>query len=54
MAHQPYRKGQRMPGSALSAMLRGSPRYLPNPQTAKRKVQRIARSKRRRPVPRRS
>jgi hypothetical protein len=48
---QPYRKGPRMPGAALSAMLRGSPRYLPNPQTAKRRVQRISRAKRRRPRP---
>lgn len=35
---QPYRKGPRMPGAALSAMLRGKPASLPNPQDAKRRM----------------
>lgn len=51
MPFQPYKRGKRMPGAALSAMLRGSPRYLPNPQDSKRKVQRIAKARRRRKRP---
>jgi hypothetical protein len=43
---QPYKRGARQPGSALSAMLRGKPTYLPNPQDAKRKAQRQARRRR--------
>ena len=41
---QPYRKktgglaGTRAPGSVLSAMLRGKPASLPNPQDAKRRL----------------
>jgi hypothetical protein len=45
---QPYKRGARQPGAALSAMLRGKPTYLPNPQDVKRKAQRQARSRRRR------
>lgn len=36
---QPYRKGARQPGAALSAMLRGSPTYLPNPADLRRRSQ---------------
>lgn len=49
MSHQPYRKGPRMPGAALSAMLRGKPYYLPNPQDAKRKMVKATHRRRRRP-----
>lgn len=44
---QPYSKGPRMPGAALSAMLRGGPRYLPNPQDVKRKAQKRRRRRKR-------
>lgn len=52
MAFQPYKRGARQPGAALSAMLRGSPRYLPNPQDAKRQAQKrtVKRRRRRKPV----
>jgi len=43
---QPYRKGARHPGAALTAMLRGKPTFLPNPQDASRKL--AKRAKRRR------
>lgn len=36
---QPYRKGARMPGAALGAMLKGKPKYLPNPQDLTRRAQ---------------
>lgn len=45
MAHQPYRRGARVPGAALTAMLKGRPAFLPNPQDARRKVQRRARKR---------
>lgn len=43
---QPYKRGIREPGAVLSAMLRGRPTYLPNPQDAKRKAQKKARRRR--------
>lgn len=46
---QPYRKGPRAPGAALAAMLRGKPRYLPNPQDVKRRAQKRA-HRRRKPL----
>lgn len=49
---QPYKRGARHPGAALSAMLRGKPGYLPNPQDAKRRAQKLAGSRRRRARPR--
>lgn len=48
MSPQPYAKGPRMPGAALSAMLRGKPAYLPNPQDAKRRAMKHRGMKRRR------
>ena len=45
---QPYRKGARMPGAALSAMLRGQASYLPHPHHAKRQAQKMAAKRRRR------
>lgn len=48
MSHQPYRKGPRMPGAALSAMLRGRPAYLPNPQDTRRRAIKHRGMKRRR------
>ncbi len=44
---QPYKRGHRAPGAALSAMLKGAPKHLPNPQDAKRRAQK--RTRRRRP-----
>jgi hypothetical protein len=35
---QPYRRRQRESGPALSAMLRGSPFYLPNPMDLQRQT----------------
>lgn len=48
MSHQPYRRGARQPGAPLGAMLRGKPLYLPHPSTAKRAVQKLAGTRRRR------
>lgn len=45
---QPYRKGPRMPGAALSAMLRGKPAYLPNPQDVNRRAMKHRGARRRR------
>lgn len=45
---QPYRKGARIPGAALGAMLRGKPAYLPNPQDVARQAQKLAGTRRRR------
>lgn len=42
---QPFKRGPRRPGSALSAMLRGKPTYLPNPQDV---VRQAAKHKRKR------
>jgi hypothetical protein len=42
---QPYRRHGREPGPTLTAMLKGGPAFLPNPQDAKRK---FAKSHRRR------
>jgi hypothetical protein len=40
---QPYRaKRGRQPGPALTAMLRGGPAHLPNPQDIKRRTQRLS------------
>jgi hypothetical protein len=41
--HQPYRKGPRHPGPALTGMLRGKPFHLPNPQDVPRAFQRKSR-----------
>jgi hypothetical protein len=38
MQAQPYRKGPRQPGAALSAMLRGRSAGLANPQDVKRRT----------------
>lgn len=48
MGTQPYTKGPRQPGAALSAMLRGGPAYLPNPADSKRQAQKKSRKRRRR------
>jgi len=38
---QPYRKGPNRPkGAVLQAMLRGKPRYMRHPSTAKRRLKR--------------
>lgn len=42
---QPYRKGARQPGPALSAMTKGAPAFLPNPAALTRMAQRRARRK---------
>lgn len=39
---QPYRGQRREPGAPLTAMLRGRPGYLPNPQDSVRRTQRQA------------
>lgn len=43
---QPYRKGPRMPGAALSAMLRGRASYAPHPHAMKRHAQKLAAARR--------
>ena len=42
---QPYRRKRRRPGSALDAMLKGGPGFLPNPQDLRRLAQRKAAEK---------
>ncbi len=42
---QPHRKGGRAPGSALSAMLAGKPKFMVNPMDAKRRMQKKRRGR---------
>ena len=42
---QPYRRGPRQQGAALSAMLAGKPMYLPNPADTQRQTAMMGRQK---------